>query len=389
VPKIILTEKRLKTNAMIAQIIASFNAAAEGTDNVIAELDKRIGNKNISSFVQTMKKLASQGAQQTKETVSNLVGQENFEAFSQGIQAIGNELRSKSIDQNPVMNTELLRAYKDLYPTIDTGWQYVFPYFDDYYNSQMNAFGDEGMGNILNLASAGADLLKNLASVAGAMQAPFGFSFQEKAKFYNYPTEGEEITFTFPLINTGSATFDDVVKNWQLIFLLLYQNKPGRLNRSVVEPPVIYQVEIPGQKFYPFCYISNIAVDFKGSRRELTFKLPFQNKSYTEAETINQGTEQEETLIVEDTATKNKNFTTTIPDSYIIKITLKSLIAESRNFMVYSLQAGQGGSTLANIRNLDEETLAQGSALRGASDPVEGATEYAPVNTNYTPSSIA
>ena len=42
VPKIILTEKRLKTNAMIAQIIASFNAALEGSQNVINELDKRI-----------------------------------------------------------------------------------------------------------------------------------------------------------------------------------------------------------------------------------------------------------------------------------------------------------------------------------------------------------
>ncbi|NBP15070.1 hypothetical protein EBU95_11840 [bacterium] len=389
VPKIILTEKRLKTNAMIAQIIASFNAALEGSQNVINELDKRIGN-NASSFVQTMRKLASQGADSIKNTVGSFVGEDNLQEFTAGLKQIGNELAQKSSDQNPILNSELLRAYKDLYPTIDTGWQYVFPYFDDYYNAQANAFGEES-GNILNLLQSGADVLKGFASIAGALQAPFGFSFQERAKFYNYPTEGEEISFTFPLINTGSATFDDVVRNWQLIFLLLYQNKPGRLNRSVVEPPVIYQVEIPGQKFYPFCYISNISVDFKGSRRELSFKLPFQNKTFTQAETLNPGTENEENLIVEDTVTKDRLFTTIIPDSYVIKITLKSFITESRNFMVYSLQSGQGGSTLTNIKNLDEQVINQSEATRGASGQFQETlpTDASVPFTNYNPSNLA
>jgi len=216
---------------------------------------------------------------------------------------------------------------------------------------------------------------------------PFGFSFQERAKFYNFPTEGEEISFTFPLINTGSASFDDVVRNWQLLFMLLYQNKPARLNRSIVEPPVIYQVEIPGQKFYPFCYVSSITVDFKGARRELKFQLPFQNTVYNDSGRT-EGTEKIP-IIDEQIQTENRAFTTIIPDAYMVKITLKSLLAETRNFMVYALQAGQGGDTRIkiqnqdeNIKNLNTQRLGNSFALPG--DEFNGPTFPTNTNTNFT-----
>jgi hypothetical protein len=395
VPKIILTEKRLKTNAMIAQIIASFNAAKQGASNVIQELKSTSIGAQFSSFIETLEKLAVD----TASNVTNAAGTYAPEitqsiqnaatnAAAQARQGL-NDLANRTTDQNPIMNTDLLKAYKDLYPTVDTGWRYIFPYFDDYYSSSQNIFGDDAIGNLLNVGIAASETLTNLAAAAGALQRPFGFSFQERAKFYNFPTEGEEVTFSFPLINTGSASFDDVIRNWQLLFMLLYQNKPARLNRTIIEPPVIYQVEIPGQKFYPFCYVSNIAVDFKGARREMSFQIPFQNRVYNDTGGVEIVNNEQISIVDEQIETKNKVFTTIIPDAYMVKITLKSLLAETRNFMVYSLQAGQGGNTLTRIVNQDENIQNLNSQLLGNSYSLPGAEFNGPTfptytNTNFT-----
>ena len=386
VPKIILTEKRLKTNAMVAQIIASFNTATEGVGNVLDNLKKSEIGPYVSSFTETLQKLAESAG----NAINNALTEEQKKQIAIAkarAKSYLNRLQNKTVDDNPIMKTDLLQAYKDLYPTIDTGWRYIFPYFDDYYSSSQNVFGSDGVGNLMNVGIETSELITNLAAAAGALQKPFGFSFQERAKFYNFPTEGEEISFTFPLINTGSASFDDVVRNWQLLFMLLYQNKPARLNRSIIEPPVIYQVEIPGQKFYPFCYVSSITVDFKGARRELKFQLPFQNTVYNDSGRT-EGVE-EVPIIDEQIQTENRTFTTIIPDAYMVKITLKSLLAETRNFMVYALQAGQGGDTRIkiqnqdeNIKNLNTQRLGNSFALPG--DEFNGPTFPTNNNTNFS-----
>ena len=289
-----------------------------------------------------------------------------------------NYFNQKAGDTNSLLDDPLLSAYKNLYPSVNTGWRYVFPYFDDYYNSSQNVFGeDSGAQNMLNLISAGAETLQNIAGIAGALSRPFGFSFQEKAKFYNFPSEGEEFSFTFPLINTGSVTFDDVVKNWQLIYLLLYQNKPARIDRNIIEPPVFYEVSIPGQKFLPFCYITNIAVDFKGSRRELNFNLDFQNINTNEslpenfadnfnASGLNEFASNTPTRDIASSSTSTE-FTAIIPDAYVIKITLKSLVTETRNFMAYTVLGKQNTNTIASITDLDEQLVAEVNKYLGNS----------------------
>ena len=241
VPAIYLREKRLKTNSLISQIKSSFGASIEGTSRVIdyikssSTVAQGIAN---SSFFKTLQGLASNLQQAGSQTFQNVAGN------SQIVQ----DIKNATDDDNFLMNNELLKAYKDLYITEPTGFTYILPYFEDYLNSSSNQFGDDSPASpFANIAGGIAEF----ASLAGIVQQPFGFSFQERAKFYNFPQTGESLTVSFPLINTGSATFDDVIKNWQLIFLLLYQNKPSRLNRTVIEPPVLYKSKYQVKSFYP------------------------------------------------------------------------------------------------------------------------------------------
>ena len=387
-PKIYMKEKRLKTNAFISSILYSFGQAEAGVTKILDTLSKAGFNKGEDSFVATLKKLADTASEKfnvglnviQKSIQQPSATQENVPQSTTNIlENLSNLFNQTAGDSNDVLNDPLLSAYKNLYPSVNTGWKYVFPYFDDYYNSSQNIFGeDSGTQNVINLISAGTEVLQSIAGIAGALSKPFGFSFQEKAKFYNFPSEGEEFSFTFPLINTGSILFDDVIKNWQLIYLLLYQNKPARIDRNIIEPPVFYEVSIPGQKYHPFCYITNIAVDFKGSRRELNFNLNIQNINTNEAVPgifdgnnfsttgLNEIATNAPTRDIAAFSTSAK-INAIIPDAYVIKITLKSLVTETRNFMAYTVLGGQNASTLASTTDLDRQIASVINQFKGNS----------------------
>lgn len=401
-PKIFLTEKRLKTNAFISSIVYSFGNTREGVSDIVNFLEKQ-GFGNFTNVLKQLKDNAIQAANIGTGAVANFLApqggissfdENTAEAFRLRGQSIARELseyfEDKALDTNTTLQTPLLQAYQNLYPSTNTGWKYVLPYFDDYYNSAQNIFGDDTNMNVLNMIKAGSDVFQDVASFAGALSRPFGFSFQEKAKFYNFPSEGEEFSFTFPLVNTGSTTFDEVVRNWQLIFLLLYQNKPSRINRNVIEPPVFYEVNIPGQKFYPFCYITGMSVDFKGSRRELNFNLDIQNTVQQETSINNADPNlvgpQQQAEIVRDLGSnvQSTKFRAIIPDAYVIKITMKSLVAETRNFMAYTVLGRSLDQVVAKVTDLDAvnsnatdsrlgQSAAQGSNINlnsGANTPV-------------------
>jgi hypothetical protein len=140
-----------------------------------------------------------------------------------------------------------------------------------------------------------------------------------------------------------------------LLFLLLYNNKPARRNTALIDPPNIYQVEIPGVKFLPFCYMSSIAIEFQGSRRELTFDLSYLDNLNVESATPIFGggvgnavggairnffnNKASQTIGFFNQPVRKK-ITTIVPDAYLIKITVKSLLADSKNFM-YSILNNQ------------------------------------------------
>lgn len=320
VPRIILNEKRLKSNALISQLKYSFGVSKAGVRQFINNLPTNMSNP-LNSFLK--KSITTVRESEAGQAVTNYVNnlpflQDNNEVYS----------------SNPY-----LLPYQNLYITEPTGWTFIMPYFDNYNNAAANTFSNDiGGSTALSFLKQGVDLVTDIADTFSALNNPTQITFVERAKFYNYPTEGEEFSFSFPLINTGSATYEDVIRNWELLFLLLYNNKPSRKNVSVIDPPVIYQIEIPGVKFLPFCYISAITVEFQGSRRELSFDLNVQDQLNVDVSVPITGPTQPgspQDFIVRGFNNNNvfRNITTIIPDAYMVKIAVKSFLPESKNFM--------------------------------------------------------
>jgi hypothetical protein len=324
VPTIFLKEKKLLTNALISQLKYSLGAAsssAQAAAQTIGSTVVNAANGTVFSDVAGFTQDKLNGAANLVTGLTNLA--------NQGLAAAGIVSNDPTVD-----GSKWLAPYQGLYATKPTGWQFLFPYFDDTYEAHANAFSSEGsVGGLGGLIGEAANLAYSFSEVAGFLSNPKQITYIERAKFYNFPTEGENITFSFPLINTGSVDYDDVVSNWQLLFLLLYNNKPGRISTTTVEQPVIYEVEIPGVKFYPYCYITSIDIKFQGSRREMSMVIPYTSPN------LDSNAENDVTNVSSATSTKSIN--TIVPDAYFVTITLKSMLAETKNFMYHLIDKGE------------------------------------------------
>ena len=352
VPKIILTERRLKTNALIAQLKYSLTNIGNPSSSTIAEAEQNFGpiatvlGKAVNAIVPTAGLAAVQPQLQSARQFAQQTGQASLQAAAnstvgqiaqqagQGISQSAAILAAKAAnafsDDNPTVSSNpLLQPYQNLYLTEPTNWVYILPYFTDNQSLQGNSFSDTGSplkGTIGGLAQAGVNFATGLAEFASTLASPTQITFVEKTKFFDYDTNGgETIDVEFPLINTGSVAYDDVVRNWQLLFLLVYQNRPGKTGFNTVDQPVIYQVEVPGTKFFPYCYIQSINIDFVGSRREMPITVP------------SSSSETNSTASSISTNITTQTINTVIPDAYKVRITLKSLTANTRNFMAYML----------------------------------------------------
>lgn len=321
IPAIELKEKRLKTNSLIAQL-AYYSLIASGKGGEVSgRLANLFGNSSggfgggaLGGALQSTIGQKLVGAGQTiLGAVSN---------FGNGLigSNIGQFFTGKNINDFFTQTTassfgsDVLEPYEGLYLTEDTKFSYRMPYFENMQNAVTNAFNndDQIMSNksygLNKFISGAANLAENLAyTLAGTINVMEPGIYIEKPQFYSFGASGDSITFSFPLINTGWATFEDVQKNWQLIFMLIYQNRPNRKSRDLIDPPCLYEVSIPGVKYMPFAFIQNLTVQFMGARRSYKINVP-SSQGFSKISTI-------------------------IPDAYIVSITLKGLVAETQNLL--------------------------------------------------------
>lgn len=320
VPRIELRERRLKTNAIIAAaayylISASgsagrfgsrLGAALEGSSfgRAIDALFSNVGSTGSSSFLGNLG-VGGTGAFENSiiSTASRLfTGRSISDIFSSRIEGLGDPL---------------LEPYEGLYITEDTKFKYIFPYFNDMQAMVQNSFevNNEMFNENTVLGRAVTQVRNATESLARLASFTEPGLYIERPKFYAFKSDGDSISFSFPLINTGWATYDDVRLNWQLAFLLGYQNRPNRKTREIIDPSVIYEVAIPGVKYMPYAYMSSLRVDYVGARRQLNLDVPTQSG--------------------------NKKISTIVPDAYIISITLNGLVADSQNFLAAVLDGKQ------------------------------------------------
>lgn len=367
-PRIVLTERKLRTNALVAQLKYSLGQAYSGVKQTKQNIKEITQNTKLSEFIEGLITDAENKVTNLADISQYYVNPENGRAAQQSLQDASSTLASNAAgvyassdaaakkifnsvsnsafgayvkqvvspgdDNNPTVNSSpWLAPYKNLYLTDPTGWVYVLPYFSNNHANQGNGFSDsagDSTGNpiIQGPIAAATAFATGAAGVLASLNNPAQITFIEKTKYYNYPTEGEDITVEFPLINTGQVTYSDVVKNWQFLFLLLYQNRPGKTSANTVDQPVIYQVEVPGAKFFPYCFIQSLNIEFMGSRREMNINIPVADTVSSDLGAAGQDL---------GTATGYQSIPAIIPDAYKVTISLKSMLANSKNFMQHMI----------------------------------------------------
>jgi len=323
IPAAYIKEKRLLTNSTLANffygILAGADVIETGADRVKSG-NVQVGSEQLNVF----DKLESTGVSFPGVKDALIKGAEKAGSAVNGLKDKAARFLTNA---NQVDN--ILKPYNGLYYTEDTGFKYYLPYLSDNYLGANNTFSEDsqklaGLDTISEVLQTGFDAVRGLAF----MDKPG--VYVEQSKQYQFGQDGRTFDITFPLLNTGS--YDDIKRNWQLIFGLIYQNKPGRVNRNLLELPVIYEFYIEGMAYMPYSYISKIQVDFIGNRRTMAIDIPSfgdvgNNESLGDRTKIN----------------------SIIPDAYNVKLSFVGLNKETKNFLIRSL-----GDPIIKVREKGE-----------------------------------
>lgn len=303
-PYIQLIEKRLYMNSNISNIANSVYAAinsGEVVTNSLGKVAEFLGNTDV-------------GKQLINTITGGLTPTEAGTAVSQGVagsapvrtvQSAVDSVNTFVQDNFQTFNNSVLQPYNYLYATEKTGFTYKIPYLENLYNSGNISFG-ESEGAVKGFADIFTGAASGIANIIGGLKPG---TYIERAKQFSMGDKGRSITVKFPLLNTGK--YQDIIDNWQLIFGLVYQNKPGRVTRAIIDMPVIYEVLIPGIVYMPYGYISSLSVSFLGSRRTMDITIPVYDNNVDTPTTL----------------------TTVIPDAYQVEFTVEGMNEETRNFL--------------------------------------------------------
>ena len=224
--------------------------------------------------------------------------------------------------QHETAYADPMNPYQYMYTVLATGFKYSLPYMENEYQHvmsdfSMNAAARQGTWTtaLNKLAEAGNEILQTanfnrLLAPGRLIEKPKAFNFEGREKSY---------TVSFPLLNTKS--YVEIIKNWQYIFLMAYQNTPNRINKDLIDPPCIYESYIPGVWYSKYSCISDMRVDFLGARREMELPIMFLDSA---------GARTGEDGNANWLPTKKK-LLTVIPDAYQVSITITELFSETQN----------------------------------------------------------
>ena len=322
VPGLQMKELEILVNPMVNQILQNVGVLASNADGMV---------DSVKTATNTLKQLMKVNESETPE---NYTPEMEAKLRTNARDATVGSLRKATKDfteqKHVSYYSDPLSPYNALYITKPTGFKYALPYMQNKYIETSHSFGGEqGQGQatgVLETISEGSrligdilgDIQGNKIFAAGRMiEQPDGFTFTGREKSY---------TVSFPLFNTKD--YAEVIKNWQFLFLLNYQNTPNRLTRDLIDPPCIYEAYLPGVWYSPYCCVTNMTVDYVGGRREMELPVPYVGQADSPAA---------ESSATESWIKQKKKIRTIIPDAYNVTITLTELFASSQNFMYHML----------------------------------------------------
>lgn len=231
---------------------------------------------------------------------------------------------------NGISGSTYLAPYKLLYSLNDTKQRYVFPMLSNPpINKVINSFDNKQQDDsilssnnlftwINGVASGIVTFTRDIKDFAHLLGGEKSISYQlsnvEKAKFFQYPTQTQEYTISFPLLNTvknEKGKPPHWKTNYKFLLLFTLRNMIFRRDNASFFPPLFYDMVIPGVIRQPFCYVSDINVKPLGIVRMLEIENPL-------------------------SFIKGK-YSVAVPQAWIVTIKLKSLLATSANMVLSGL----------------------------------------------------
>jgi hypothetical protein len=216
---------------------------------------------------------------------------------------------------NTKFNTDVNLLYEGIFDITNdnfTGFTYILPYFSqdnftvsnswekkdllntiiDYQKKFMGATGKlggagiekllykfmqrEGKGNVIGdltgqipemIRDINMLLMQSSNPAVGLLDPPHVFR----------ATAPREYTVSFTLYNTYAINDENykntILKNWELCFMLSYQNSVNKKNFFTGLPPVFYSVVIPGVHFSKASVITNLNISNVGNVRKLVLPI--------------------------------------------------------------------------------------------------------------------
>ena len=310
VPMLNMKEMNMVTNPMLNQIANNMFAFGGGVGQTKNALDGAV--KSAGAMVDAIK-----GAW---NSVTDLTNKENVKQsdVAQALSRAGMNENQLSGAQKTLDFVDPMNPYGVLYTTLNTGFKYTLPFMENNYMSHINSFGDASMEYSSGGFQEGTALfmsgMNKLFSSINLDKAISPGRMIEQPKAFTFTGREKSYTVKFPLFNTLS--YADIVRNWQFLFLLSYQNSPNRINRDMIDPPCIYESVIPGVWYSKYSAITDMTVDFVGARREMGVEIKHIDV-YSGGDT---------------TQAISKEVITVIPDAYQVSITVTELFAETQNF---------------------------------------------------------
>lgn len=337
VPYIYLIERKLTNNVMVQQLLYNIRAGAEIGKDILNTLAKTITDeKNVEDASVYGEPTEKSKIQQTKENTDSMFDNE--------------------------------QPYLGLYDLEDTGWAYVLPYFDKQNHNIGGNWGLPGEADggfnkvgaaISNMVGDFAQGVNQISSVMGAFTSGTGLArvgtYIEKAKQYNFESQGPKYTVEFNLYNTGKMS--DVIDNWELCFALMYNLLPNRRSKTLFDPPPLYEVSIPGVRRSPVSFIAGMQVNFLGATRIMDL----------------------------DVGGQPQPLRCIVPDAYSLRIDIEDVLPESKNFMqsmiredeivrVSRVRVGDQGGVSGDITMGENGVIDLGTATRSSSGSSESVT---------------
>lgn len=345
IPYIRMAEYKQNFNSLIQNLKYLLNSGVDALQPVLNTISTVAKNATKSAEAQGAIKEGVKATDEIGQSIANLLkidyGQvkEDFTRF----------IKNQRFDHKGI--PYYLRAYNGLYGVRPSGFEYYLPYFTADWKTVRSSWGDiqggSALGTLLNLPQ---QIAGGIIETAGLTRTGAYF---ERPKSYELPVEGESITFKFPLYNTRD--FEQVKRNFEFVFLLTYQQMANKTSKVLLDPPVIYEIEVPGQFYSPYAYIANLSIQGLGAKRRET--IPFLNefddtsgqedegglgrpkfngaKSDSDAKNAQPG----KVCSIDGASNggKSTEVEAIIPEMWDITITLQSLVPQTKNLFYHSI----------------------------------------------------